>query len=413
MTTTASSKTGVMDCTSMQRLCLGLGLLGVGVFIYGILFGDEMRVWQVLVVNFLFFYGLTQAGVVISAIMQVTSSQWGRSLKRLAEATSAFFPVAFILLLILLAGIGEWAPWVHQPFESKESWLNVPFFVARELLAFILLSGLSLFYVYRSLRPDIGMLHESGKCLATGVSKRLITRWCGLEVERESSQRSQNRLAVAILIAYGWVFTLLAFDFVMSLDPHWYSTLMGGYFFIGNLVIGFSFLSVVATCGRGWLGITDYVWRPQFHDLGKLSFGFCMLWAYMFWSQYLVIWYGNLPEETEFLFHRMHGIWEFLAWAVFVMVFVIPFVALLSRAIKMNAKGLMTVSVVALIGMWLERFILVVPSLWQGPGIPIGIVEVLITAGVLGLFAFCYTEFLKTFPVLPFSDQRLRSARDL
>ena len=133
----------------------------------------------------------------------------------------------------------------------------------------------------------------------------------------------------------------------------------------------------------------------------------------MFWSQYLVIWYGNLPEETEFLFHRMHGIWESLAWTVFVMVFVIPFVALLSRAIKMNAKGLMTVSVVALIGMWLERFILVVPSLWQGPGIPIGIVEVLITAGVLGLFAFCYTEFLKTFPVLPFSDQRLRSARDL
>ena len=307
--TTASHTTGALVSASTRQGFLGLGLLGAVVFLYGIFLGDGIRAWQSLLVNFLFFAGLAQAGVVLSAIMHATSSHWGRSLKRIAEATSAFLPVAFVLLLVLLAGIGVWAPWVHAPVEAKEPWLNIPFFVTRELLAFVLLSGLSVSYVYRSLRPDIGMLHESGERPATGIAERLIAGWQGLDVERDVSQRSQDRLAVAVLIAYAWVFTLIAFDFVVSLDPHWFSTLMGGYYFVGNLFVGLAFLAVIATWGRDRLGIAHYVGRHQLHDVGKLLFGFCILWAYMFWSQYLVIWYGDLPEETEFIHHRMHGAW--------------------------------------------------------------------------------------------------------
>ena len=408
--TTASHTTGALVSASTRQGFLGLGLLGAVVFLYGIFLGDGIRAWQSLLVNFLFFAGLAQAGVVLSAIMHATSSHWGRSLKRIAEATSAFLPVAFVLLLVLLAGIGVWAPWVHAPVEAKEPWLNIPFFVTRELLAFVLLSGLSVSYVYRSLRPDIGMLHESGERPATGIAERLIAGWQGLDVERDVSQRSQDRLAVAVLIAYAWVFTLIAFDFVVSLDPHWFSTLMGGYYFVGNLFVGLAFLAVIATWGRDRLGIAHYVGRHQLHDVGKLLFGFCILWAYMFWSQYLVIWYGDLPEETEFIHHRMHGAWGPLAWVVFAMVFVAPFVVLLSRAIKTHPRGLLAIALVALGGMWLERFILVSPSLWDGEGVPLGIIEILITAGVLGLFGFCYTEFLQAFPVLPVSDRRLAPA---
>ena len=146
--------------TRLVLLCLAA--LGGLAFLYGIAFGERVRAWQALLVNFLFFGGLAQAGVVFSCILQVTSARWGRPLKRAAEATVAFLPVAFVMLLVLLAGTAAWAPWVHHPVEAKTPWLNIPFFVLRELLAFLVLSGITLRYVYLSLRPDIGMLDESG-----------------------------------------------------------------------------------------------------------------------------------------------------------------------------------------------------------------------------------------------------------
>lgn len=399
--------TGAIVTARTQQVFLGLGAIGTGAFMFGVLFGDAVRAWQALLVNYLFFAGLAHAGVVLSAIMHATAARWGRSLKRTAEATAAFLPVACVLLLVLLSGVSTWAPWVHEPVAAKTRWLNVPFFVTRELLGFLLLAGMSLVYVYQSLRPDIGMLHETGERTAAGLSAWLIRGWRGLEMERAASDRWQGRLAPAVLIGYGWVFTLVAFDFVMSLDPRWFSTLLGGYYFVGNLFSGLAFLTIVAAGGRERLGILDYVGHRQLHDLGKLLFGFCILWAYMFWSQYLVIWYGDLPEETAFIARRMNGVWAPLAWTVFGMAFVVPFVVLLSRAVKMHARGLVAVAAVALVGMWLERFILVAPSLWHGDRVPLGIPEILITAGVLGLFAFCYTWFLQVFPVMPVSDPRL------
>ena len=215
---------------------------------------------------------------------------------------------------------------------------------------------------------------------------------------------------MAVLVAYGWVFTLAAFDFVMALDPHWFSTLLGGYYFIGNLLIGLAFLAAVVAAGRRRLGIAGYAGRHQLHDLGKLLFGFCILWAYLFWSQYLVIWYGDLAEETEFLHHRMHGAWAPVAAAVFAMTFAVPFVVLLSRAVKTWAPGLTAVAALVFAGMWLERFLLVSPSLWHGEGVPLGLLEVLVTAGVGSLFAVSYTAFLDHFPTLPVSDPRLAPA---
>ena len=393
-----------------RRLCLRAGLVGAMAFLYGLVLGDSIRAWQSLLVNFLFFGGLAQAGVVISAIMQVTSSRWGRALKRTSEATSAFLPISFILLLVLLAGANSWMPWVHEPVESKQAWLNIPFLVIRQILAALLLGGLSLLYVRHSLRPDIGQLDESGEHPAAGISRRVIAGWRGLAAERETSQRAQDRLAPAILIAYGWVFTLVAFDFFMSLDPHWFSTLAGGFYFIGNLFIGFAFLAVIAVWTRERLRLTEYIGSHQLHDVGKLLFGFCILWAYLFWSQYLVIWYGDLAEETEFIYHRMHGAWAPVAWTVFAMAFVIPFVVLLSRGIKTNPRGLTTIALVAFAGMWLERFILVSPSLWHGEGVPLGLIEILVTLGTAGLFGWSYTTFLQTFPVLPLADPRLAPA---
>ncbi len=386
---------------------LVIGLVGGLAFVYGVVSGNGTRAWQALLVNFLFFAGLAYAGVAISAILQATCARWGRSLKRLSEATAAFLPVAFVLLLVLLVGITNWAPWIHAPVEARRLWLNVPCFVARQALMFVLLSGLSLAYLYRSLRPDVGMLDESGERTATGFARRLIGGWHGLVDERARNQRSQDVLAPCVLIAYGWIVSLVAIDFVVALDPDWFSSLAGAYYFVGNLFVGVAFLAVAAIWARNRLRLQAYIGERQLSDVGKLLFGFCILWAYMLWSQYLVIWYGDLPEETGFIAHRMYGSWAPLTWIALMMVFFIPFTLLLSRNVKTHARGLTTIALLVLVGMWLERFILVVPSLWHENGTPLGVLEGLITAGVFSLFWWCYCTFLRAFPVLPVSDPRL------
>ena len=397
----------------LKRASLAAAAVGAVAFLAYVRLDDAGRAWQALLVNVLFFAGIAQAGVVFSALLQATSARWGRPLKRVAEATGAFLPAAFVLTLVLLAGIGVWAPWVAEPVEGKTAWLNVPFFVVREVVAIALLSGLSLVYVYRSVRPDVGMLDESGVRPATGLAARCIADWQGIDRECAAGQRAQDRLAVALLIAYGWVYTLIAFDFVMSLEPRWFSTLFGGYYFIGALFAGLAFVAIVAAIGSRPIGIAAAVSRQQLHDIGKLLFGFSILWAYMFWSQYLVIWYGDLPEETEFIYHRMHGQWAIITWTVAAAAFVIPFTTLLSRALKMHPKGLATVAAIALAGMWLERYILVAPSLWHEASLPLGVPELLMTAGVGGLFAWSYLSFLERFPTLPVSDPKLAAPTGL
>ena len=391
-----------------KQILLGISAVGTLAFVYAAGTGESTRAWQALLVNFLFFSGLAYAGVVISAILQATGAHWGRSIKRLAEATTAFLPVAFVLLIVLLVGSEHWAPWVHDPVEAKQGWLNIPFFVTRQTVMFLLLSVISLRYVYRSLRPDVGMLHESAERKAVGLSRRLIDGWRGLDDERTLSQRSQDRLAPCVLIAYGWVLSLVAIDFVVALDPHWFSTLAGAYYFTGNVFIGIAFLVVVTIFSRTRLHLQQYIGDRQLYDLGKLLFGFCILWAYMLWSQYLVIWYGDLPEETEFIAHRMYGVWAPLTWTTLILAFLIPFLLLLSRKIKTHVRGLTTIALLVLVGMWLERFVLVSPSLWHDSGIPLGLTELLVSAGVLSLFLWCYSTFLQMFPVLPVSDPHLK-----
>ena len=143
---------GFLISSATRRLLLAVAIVGAATFLYGVLAGDAIRAWQALLVNFLFFSGLAHGGVVLSALMHATSARWGRPLKRVAEATVAFLPIAFLILMVLLIGTPAWAPWVHEPVEAKQAWLNIPFFVTRQILGFLLLGGLSLLYVYRSLR---------------------------------------------------------------------------------------------------------------------------------------------------------------------------------------------------------------------------------------------------------------------
>jgi hypothetical protein len=211
-------------------------------------------------------------------------------------------------------------------------------------------------------------------------------------------------LAAGVLLAYPITYTFMAFDLIMALDPFWYSSLFGGYFFISTFYLGLAGLAVLAVLSRQCLGI-QAITPGQFSDLGKMLLGFNLTYVAMIWSQYVVIWYGNLPEETHFVVLR---VWEWpwapLSWSVLVATSLIPFLVFLSHRAKQVPWIMLTLGVLIAAGLWLERYVLVVPSLWHQEGLPFGWIEAGVTAGFLGAAALSYAFFLQNFSVVPAPD---------
>jgi hypothetical protein len=380
------------------------GLLAIGgvvCFVVGVLGKDPLRAWQAYLVNFLFWTGLSFGAVLFVAVLNITGARWGRPLKRLGEAFGVFLPVVFVFFLLLYFGRFELFPWIRDPVPGREMWLNAPFLFIRNGIGILLLSAIAVAMILYSLKSDgqwrASFREGEGATAPEGP-------WGG-------SWRKQQILSPIMAISYGFVLTLLAFDLVMSLDRHWYSTLLGGYFLVGSFYTGIVAIYILAFIAGRIEGFRDYLGPRHSHDLGKLVLAFCLFTGYLFYVQFLTIWYANVPVETRYVILRVKLTpWEPLAWITFVMVFFLPFILLLSRKIKLKRVPMISLSVVILAGMWFERFILVVPSLWKHGGIPLGITEVLITAGYLGIVGLCVTEFLARVPSIPFSDPLFREA---
>lgn len=383
----------------------GLGLLvvaGAGMFLLGASGRDPLRAWQAYLVNFLFWSGIGQAGLVFAGIQEMTGAKWGRPIRRIAEGMAAFLPISFVLFPALFSGRTIIFPWIQNPIPQKQAWLNVPFLFMRDAAALLLLGGLSLIFLYFTLRPDAEAAEELGPRWALPLYATLRMGWRGRAAELDRRRQVLAVLSPILAIGYCLGLTLIAFDLVMSLDPSWSSTLFGAYFFIGNLYVGLACLALLATAARRLLRLEHLITPAQFHDLGKLLFAFCMITGDFFWSQFLVIWYGNLPEETGFILLRARQLpWMPISWTVLLVSFLGAFLVLLSRRLKEHPAGLSAVAAAILLGMWLERFLLVVPSLWRGSSLPLGLPELLITGGFAALFLLALLAFGRAFPLLP------------
>jgi hypothetical protein len=376
-------------------ICLLLVLIGAGAFLTGISGPQAHRAWQAYLINYLFWSGIGFGAVLFSAIINMTSARWAWPLKRIAEAPGAFLPIAFILFWLLYAGREEIFPWIRTPVHDKAAWLNSAFLFARNGAGLLLLTIVSMALIYYSVRTDAGLAQEPA-----GQTGRTVSR----KEERARDWRIQTMLSPILGILFALVLTLSAFDLVMSLDPHWCSTLFGAYYFIGSFYTALATLVILSGLFRRKTGMQKFLGDQQFHDLGKLLFAFCMVTGYLFFTQFLVIWYGNLPEETRYVILRVVTTpWEPVAWIGLTAIFFIPFIVLLSRKIKMKPGFMLGLSVLILIGMWLERFILVAPSLWKQPEIPLGLTEMAITAGFLGAMAWSIIIFFRRVPLIPLS----------
>jgi hypothetical protein len=384
-----------------------LVLVGVVGFALGLAIAPQ-RAWQAYLVNFLFFSGLAAAGVIFGAAMQIVKGHWGKRMHRFAQGFGAFLPISYVLFLLLYPGRHLIFPWIENPVNSEGHplptlWFNINGLFARGAIFLALLYLGCLAFMYFSLRPDTQAITDRLKGWRRSLVSWIGRGWRGDEEEAQNSRRVLSRLSPVLALGYAVIVSGIAIDLVMSLTPGWLSVLFPAYFFIGAWLSALAGTAITAALYRQRLG-ADALATNNWHDLGKLIFAFCIFWAYLWFSQYLPIWYGNLPRETIFIEVRSRAPWTGLSLFFFFCVFVIPFVLLLWQKVKMMPRYLASVAGLILVGFWLERFAMVVPSIWNEGGVPLGWIEFLVTLGFLGLFGLGYALYASTFPMIPLRD---------
>jgi hypothetical protein len=358
--------------TTMMAVAGVLAVLGAIAFVVAILRGGAATAWEAYLVNLLFFLGIAQGAMVASAAFYLTQAKWGGSTPyRLGEAFAPFLWVGFLLFFGLYFGRAAIFPWVRHPIAQKAAWLNIPLLFARDGIGLALMAAVSYAFVRISRSEE-------------------ARAWTVATNEIEMPPHAIRVIAPIVAGLYAVVYTLIAFDLVMSLAPVWRSTLFGWFFFAGCFWSGLTAMALIAVVLHRRLGANNLFTNPTvMHDFGKMVFAFSVFWVYLLFAQYIVIWYGDLPVETFFIVQRVHHMpWSPLSMACLILIWAIPFIVLMSQRSKKTPLVLGTVAALGLVGMWLERYVLVVPSL-SPDVIPFGPTQFLISLGFLGLFLMC------------------------
>jgi hypothetical protein len=357
-------------------------ILGGIILVLGLLGGHPERTWWAYHTNFVFWVGLAQGMVIFAATQKLAKGHWSGVIIRFAEAGAAFTTVAVLLFIGLIIGRQYIFTWIHEPRPEIGWWLTNKWFFVRNGAILAVLSWLSWRFVRHDTAPDV----------------REVT--AGETVARTEDAARISREAAILILAYAFGYSLLGYDLIMALSTKWVSSLFGAFYFMGSFLAGLMMLAVLSIVLRGTMGLAGIYTSRQQHDLGKLCFGFTVFWAYLMWSQFLVIWYGNLPEETYFIFYRLYGVWRPVGIAVFLLVFVIPFIGLLGVKPKLFAPTMVGFALVSLAGIWLERYLEIVPAVNHGARPALGIPEIGVTLFFGGLFLLSWVWFAGRYPII-------------
>jgi hypothetical protein len=361
----------------------GLILVGVIGALYGLRY--DANIWPALLLNGVYIVSLGVSALFFIAVQRVTGARWSASLRRVPEAFMIVLPFASILILVLFLGRQTIFPWSHPgafdqapAIAGKVQYLKMPWVFARTVIALLLWTGFALFLRRTSLTQDRN----------PDLSLRLHERL--------------TRGSILFVPVFAVTFSLFAFDWLISLEPEWFSTMFAVYVFAGTFVQGIAAvtLATVLLKQRGPLGA--FVSEHQLHDLGKMLFAFSTFWAYIWAAQYLLIWYGNIPEEISHFVSRTNGPWLYLFALNFIANWVVPFMVLLSARAKQKPKILIGVSLLLLAGHWLDLYLLIMPSFRRTPGL--GLAEPAIACGYLALVYLLFARGLARAPLVPLND---------
>jgi hypothetical protein len=348
---------------------------------------DSGQFFQSYLLAFLFWLSFPLGSLAIIQLHHLTGGSWGMPIRRLLEAATRTLPHMALLFLPIAFGLHSLYQWSRAEvvaadpiLQHKSLYLNVPFFLARAALYFAVWIG-----------------------VAT-VQSRLASRQDKLG--GPSLAHRMRKVAGPGIGLYALCMSFAAFDWGMSLEPHWFSTIYGVVFIIGQGVATLAFSIVAATWLSGRQPFARWVNAGHFHDLGKLLFAFVMLWAYVNFSQFLIVWSGNLAEETPWYLNRIHGGWREIALFLVVFHFALPFAALLSAKVKRNPRALVTIAFVLIFLRWVDLFWWIVPTFHPGH-FHIHWLDVSTTIAVGGLWFGVFVQQAKGRPLISLQDAHL------
>ena len=364
------------------QVAAGFGLV---VFLLGILFVPE-RIWANFLVAEFYLISLGMGAAFLIAVQYASNAGWGVGMRRIPEAIASTLPAAGLGAVVLCFGIHTLYEWSHASvvmndpiLQSKSGWLNEPFFVMRLVGYFAIWIGLTQMILRNSVKQDG---HPS------------------LELTRKNVRNS-----AIFLIVGTFTFCMATIDLLMSLQPHWYSTVFAWLTLSGMFLSGLASIAVVLVILRR-LGYSRFFTTEHLHVVGSLMMAFSFFWVYMWVSQHMLIWYSNIPEETSYYVFRHFGGWGSLSFLNVLLNWMIPFLVLLPRATKRSDKVMLQVALVILAGHWLDLYIMVMPVTF-GPEPLFSIWEVGPIVGVLGLFFWLVLRKLQKQNLVPLNDPYL------
>ena len=293
-----------------------------------------------------YFISLSIGATFLILLMYLTRAGWGIVVKRIPEHIMSLLPIYALLFIPILFGLDHIFEWLdpshiaHDPLiQAKLPYLNLPFFVTRNIIYFVVFSVISTYYWKNSIRQDNSNIEES------------------IEITKQLQRKSPVSLLLMSLVT-----SFASFDWLMSLYPHWFSTIFGIYYFAGCMVFILAVTILAYELLIRYKVIKDYPNTEHFHDLSKLLYGFVIFWSYVSFSQYFLTWYANIPEFTQWYYPRIHGEWKILFYTLILLHFVLPLFGFMSRHVKRSSLGRISFCILFIIIHYLDMRFIVYPN---------------------------------------------------
>lgn len=344
------------------------------------------RIWANILLNNQYFMGLSLGAAFFLAVHRVSQSGWHTVLQRIPEAMTTFLPVAFVLMLLIYFGMHNLYAWTDNTvpdkvIDGKRAWLNIPFFFIRIVIYFA--GWIILTY----------MMKKNSSVLMTSSDLKYHNR--------------KILFAGLYLVFYGITVSASSWDWIMSLDAHWYSTLFGWYVLIGMFVTALAFITFMIWFLKR-LGYLRYIRPDHVHDMAILIFAFSIFWTYQWFAQYELIWYGHLPEETSYYITRVHHFKAIFFINVGIN-FIVPFFGLITFNSKRQIGWVAFIAVIVLIGHWIDYWLMIMPAA-AGEKAGIGFLEIFMTLVYASLFVFIVLRSLSAGPLIVKNDPYLEES---
>ncbi len=368
----------------MQRRALSVGVAALALCVAGAI-ASPAQFFRSYLFGYLFWTGVALGCLAIVMLQHLSGGAWGMVIRRMLESGSRTLPLMALLFLPLIPGIRQLYGWSRpdNAISYQTAYLNVPFFLFRAALYFLVWLSIAYF----------------------------LNRW-SREQDRTGDLRLARRLQLLSgpgLVLYGLTATFAAIDWVMSLEPHWYSSIFGILIIGGQALSAMAFIIAVAVLLAQHEPLSGVLLPSHFNDLGKLLLTFVMLWAYFAFSQLLIIWSGNLSEEIPWYLHRLHSSWRWVGVLLILFHFALPFVLLLSRDLKRNARALALLAVGVIFMHLVDLFWLTAPEFWPG-GFHLHWMDIAAPVGIGGVWLAVFAWQLRGWPLLPIGDRYLEKA---